>query len=149
MFNVGMSPDKPLYVEKEFEVRTYDIDFASVVGNIVYIRWLEDLRLKLLATYAPLKDQLNLGQGPILTKTTIEYKKPITIFDKPIGKMWLSDLGQAHWAVQAEFWVGDTLCCAAEQSGAYIDFAKARPIPVPEKLRQQYQKWADSATRKA
>jgi len=43
--------------------------------------------------------------------------------------MWLSDLGQAHWAVKAEFWVGDTLSCSAEQSGAYIDFAKARPVP--------------------
>ncbi len=136
-----MSPDKPLYVEKEFEVRTYDIDFASVVGNIVYIRWLEDLRLKLLATYAPLKDQVNLGQGPILTRTCIEYKKAITLFDKPVGKMWLSDLGQAHWGVKAEFWVGEILCSVAEQSGAYIDFAKARPVPIPETLRKHYDNW--------
>lgn len=135
-----MSAQKPLYVEKDFEVRTYDIDFAAVVGNIVYIRWLEDLRLKLLATYAPLKDQLNAGQGPILTKTTIEYKRPITIFDKPVGKMWLSELGNAHWAVQAEFWVGETLSCVAEQRGAYIDFSKARPVPIPAKLREQYEK---------
>jgi acyl-CoA thioester hydrolase len=143
-----MSPDRPLYVEKEFEVRTYDIDFASVVGNMVYIRWLEDLRLKLLATYSPLKDQLNQGQGPILTKTTIEYRKAVTIFDKPIGKMWLSELDQAHWAVKAEFWAGENLCCIAEQSGAYIDFAKAKPVPIPEKLRKQYETWVKTAGEK-
>ena len=49
-------------------------------------------------------------------------------------------LHAAHWAVQAEFWVGETLCCVAEQSGAYIDFAKAKPVPIPEKLRAQYAK---------
>ena len=136
-----MTSDKPLYVEKEFEVRTYDIDFASVVGNIVYIRWLEDLRLKLLSTYAPLKDQFNQGQGPILTKTCIEYKKAITLFDKPVGKMWVSDLGPAHWAVKAEFWVGEVLCCVAEQSGAYIDFAKAKPVAIPESMRRHYDNW--------
>lgn len=132
--------DKPLYVEVPFEVKTYDIDFASVVNNIVYIRWLEDLRLKLLDTYAPLKDQLNAGHGPILMKTTIEYKKPVTIFDKPVGKMWLSELGAAHWAVQAEFCINDQAVCVAEQRGAYIDFARARPIPIPERLKEQYQK---------
>jgi acyl-CoA thioester hydrolase len=136
-----MTPDKPLFVEKEFEVRTYDIDFASVVGNIVYIRWLEDLRLKLLSTYAPLKDQYNQGQGPILTRTCIEYKKPVTLFDKPVGKMWLSELGAAHWGVKAEFWVGETLCCTAEQSGAYIDFAKAKPVAIPESMRRHYDNW--------
>jgi acyl-CoA thioester hydrolase len=132
--------EKPLYVELNFDVKTYDIDFASMVNNIVYVRWLEDLRLHLLATYAPLKDQLSLGHGPILMKTTIEYKKPITIFDKPVGKMWLSELGAAHWAVSAEFWVGDMAVCTAEQRGAYIDFAKAKPVPIPDKLLHQYKK---------
>ena len=31
-------------VEHSFRAMTYDIDFASVVSNISYIRWLEDLR---------------------------------------------------------------------------------------------------------
>jgi len=29
-------------------VATYDIDYANHVSNIVYFRWLEDLRLQLL-----------------------------------------------------------------------------------------------------
>jgi acyl-CoA thioester hydrolase len=127
--------EKALYVEVTFDVKTYDIDFASMVNNIVYIRWLEDLRLKLLETYAPLKGQLDQGHGPILTKTTIEYKKHVTIFDKPVGRMWLSELGSAHWVVQAEFLVDGSVVCTAEQRGAYIDFSKARPIPIPDTVR--------------
>ena len=31
-------------VQHSFRVMTYDIDFAGIVSNISYIRWLEDLR---------------------------------------------------------------------------------------------------------
>jgi acyl-CoA thioester hydrolase len=31
-------------VQHEFRVNTYGIDFAGIVSNISYIRWLEDLR---------------------------------------------------------------------------------------------------------
>jgi acyl-CoA thioester hydrolase len=55
-----MAPFKhPFEVEIPLPVRTYDIDFAGIVNNIVYIRWLEDLRLEMLARYFPLADQLN------------------------------------------------------------------------------------------
>ena len=59
-----MSADKPLYVEKEFEVRTYDIDFASVVGNIVYIRWLEDFAAETPGHLRPAQRSAELRPGP-------------------------------------------------------------------------------------
>ena len=34
---------KPLEVSLNLPIKTYDIDFAGIVSNIVYIRWLEDL----------------------------------------------------------------------------------------------------------
>jgi len=45
-------------VEIAFTVHTYDIDFANIVSNIVYIRWLEGLRLAMLDRYLPLQTQL-------------------------------------------------------------------------------------------
>ena len=36
------------FYEQPLPIRTYDIDFAGIVSNIVFIRWLEDLRLALL-----------------------------------------------------------------------------------------------------
>ena len=38
---------KPLEISLDLPIKTYDIDFAGIVSNIVYIRWLEDLRLKM------------------------------------------------------------------------------------------------------
>src|SRR4028119_726672 len=72
---------RPLEIELSFPVKTYDIDFAGIVSNIVYIRWLEDLRLEILDAYLPLQKMLEDGIAPILLQTQIEYKQPITIFD--------------------------------------------------------------------
>ena len=42
------------FYEQPLPIRTYDIDFAGIVSNIVFIRWLEDLRLGLLDQAYPL-----------------------------------------------------------------------------------------------
>ena len=52
---------RPLEVELTIPVRSYDIDFAGIVSNIVYIRWLEDLRLKWLDEHFPLDRQFKQG----------------------------------------------------------------------------------------
>jgi len=38
--------DPSRIVERAIEIKTYDIDFAGIVSNIVYVRWLEDLALR-------------------------------------------------------------------------------------------------------
>ena len=49
---------KDLLVTLPLNVRTYNIDFAGIVSNIVYIRWHEDLRLEMLDRYFPIQEQL-------------------------------------------------------------------------------------------
>ncbi len=45
--------NKPFLFQLPIKVMTYDIDFAQIVHNAVYIRWLEDLRTELLVgTYS-------------------------------------------------------------------------------------------------
>ena len=46
---------KPLEINLELPIKTYDIDFAGIVSNIVYIRWLEDLRLRIFEVHQPLE----------------------------------------------------------------------------------------------
>ncbi|MEI2691642.1 MAG: hypothetical protein V9H69_18825 [Anaerolineae bacterium] len=58
---------QPLEITLSIAVRTYDIDFASIVSNIVYIRWLEDLRLQMLAEYFPLDTAMQtMNIAPVL-----------------------------------------------------------------------------------
>lgn len=57
---------RALLIERPIVVRTYDIDFANIVHNIVYLRWLEDLRSEILADVLPIEQILSTGISPIL-----------------------------------------------------------------------------------
>jgi len=77
---------RALEVTLQIPVRTYEIDFAGIVSNIVYIKWLEDLRLKFLEEHFPIHQQIEQGYVPILAGTEIEYKRPIKLIDKVIDR---------------------------------------------------------------
>mgnify|MGYP001800789687 FL=1 len=129
---------RPLEVEIPFKVKTYDIDFAGVVSNIVYIRWLEDLRLKFLDEYLPLDEQMQRGDIPFISKTQIEYKRPIQLFDNVISKMWMSNVGKVKWTLEAEFISNKQVAATAIQIGTFVNSENGRPAKLPEELLQKY-----------
>ncbi len=129
---------RPCLVELPIVVRTYDIDFAGIVGNIVYIRWLEDLRLKLLEGYLPLEEQMQQNQIPVLVSTQIDYKRPVQIFDRVLARMWVSELARARWTLRAEFIANEALAALATQVGVFVDKSTMRPVAVPEDLRARF-----------
>jgi acyl-CoA thioester hydrolase len=131
--------EKPMLVEKQFKVNAYDVDVMSIVSNIVYIRWLEDLRFGLLDQYSSYEEMLRVGQSPILAKTEVEYRYPLTIFDKPVGQLWVSEITRSKWTVSIEIKVGERTVCTGKQTGYYYDINKRRPVAIPDSLRQHYQ----------
>ena len=136
-----MTEDKKiLLIEKEIKVATYDIDFAGIVSNISYIRWLEDLRLAWLEKYFFLGKQVEAGFVPILLETRIEYHHAIRMFDQPTGLMWVGRLHSHKWRIKAEIRVEDKVMAIAEQKGVFVDRKKWKPIRIPENLKQLYLK---------
>jgi acyl-CoA thioester hydrolase len=125
-------------VELALPVRTYDIDFAGIVSNIVYVRWLEDLRLALLAEAYPIARALAEGVAPILLETQIAYERPITIQDTPKGRMWVTEMGRVKWHVAAEFSIGERVHARATQTGIFIRLATRRPVAPPLPLRERF-----------
>jgi acyl-CoA thioester hydrolase len=134
---------RPLEVEIALTVKTYDIDFAGIVSNIVYIRWLEDLRLEILARHSPLEQQLKDGIAPVLLKTTIDYKQSIRFGDTAMGKMWAESMGSLRWIVRAEIIANGQLAAQSEQVGIYVDLQTGKPIRLPAQLRQQYEQFRE------
>jgi len=125
-------------VERDIAVKTYDIDFAGIVSNIVYIRWLEDLRLAMMDESYPLPRALADDVAPILLETRISYARPLTIRDRPRGRIWVKRMERIRWILAAEF-VGDELSYAtAEQSGLFIRLSTRRPVAIPEPLRARF-----------
>jgi acyl-CoA thioester hydrolase len=129
-----MNVVRPLLVELQFHVKTYDIDYAGIVHNAVYIRWLEDLRLEILSRHFPLEEMLAQNQSPILEKTEINYVRPLRLFDRPMGRMWVSNFRRARWYIEAEIVMDDLPVATAAQSGYFMDLERYRPIRIPQQL---------------
>lgn len=135
-------PERPTdpsrLIERALPVRTYDIDFAGIVSNIVYVRWLEDLRLAMMDEAYPIAQALADDVAPILLATRIEYLKPVTIADQLTGIMWAVSMERVRWRLAAEFRVGPALHARAEQDGLFIRVSTRRPIAPPLALRQRF-----------
>jgi acyl-CoA thioester hydrolase len=129
---------RPRIVELSLPIRTYDIDFAGIVSNIVYVRWLEDLRLAMMEEAYPIARALSEGVAPILLETQITYERPVSIQDRLTGRMWVTEMGRLKWHVAAEFAVGERLHARATQAGIFIRLATRRPIAPPLALREHF-----------
>jgi acyl-CoA thioester hydrolase len=136
-----ITQSQPFEVEIHLPVRTYDIDFAGVVSNIVYVRWLEDLRLEILSRHFPLDEQLKNGIAPVIVQTKIDYRQPIKISDFPSGKMWIKTMESLRWTVNAEIVVNDKVAALGEQVGIFVDLQNNKPIRMPESLKQKYREF--------
>lgn len=131
---------EPLLVELPIRVKTYDIDFVGHVNNIVYVRWLEDLRLHLLDTHLPLEGLRAEGVVPIIVNTEIHYRQPVVLSDETVlGRMWIRDFGKAVFYLSAEFKVGGQARCTAQQRGTFVSIATQRPVRVPVDLFARFQ----------
>ena len=124
------------FYEQPLPIRTYDIDFAGIVSNIVFIRWLEDLRLALLDQAYPLIRALAEDVAPILLATRISYRRPVTIADRLVGRIRVTGLSRVRWRLAAEFTVDGALHAEAEQQGLFMRLSTRRPIAIPEPVRR-------------
>ena len=124
------------FYEIALPIRTYDIDFAGIVSNIVFIRWLEDLRLGLMAQSYPLLRALSEDMAPVLLETRIRYRRPVTIRDPLLGRMRVADLGRVRWRLAAEFAVRGEIHAEAEQEGLFMRLSTRRPVAIPAPIRK-------------
>lgn len=130
---------RPLQVELPFVVKTYDVDYVRIVHNVVYIRWLEDLRLQIMTEHFPLENLLADRSSPVLEKTEITYHQPLRLFDQAVGRMWVSKLSKARWEVQAQFCRGEMVAASARQTGYFVDMDEYRPVRIPAALRDKWE----------
>ena len=121
-----------------FPVMTYDIDFAGVLNNGVYIRWLEDLRLMYADQVLPLAEADRRGIVPSLTRTEIDYLVPVRFPDKVEGRMGMLEQGRARFILWGEFHsqARGLVTARARQVGVFVYRQTLRPAPLPEEFRR-------------
>ncbi len=131
----------PLFTDLEFTVATYDIDFAGHVSNIVYLRWLELLRLELLARFYPLPELIEVRTIPVVTRSDIRYHRSVELFEKPVGHMWVVEHGRVKVALHSEITVAGEVRAAARQEGVFINMDTGRPVRLPDRLVELIETW--------
>lgn len=129
---------KPLVVETDFIVTTYDIDIAGHLNNVVYVRWLEDLRRVLFDKHYPVKNLLGQNLYPVIASTNIKYKRRIKLFDKPKGFMWLEKINKVIIYLSSEFVVGDSIAAIAEQKCVIYNLETNQMVKPPEKIYNRF-----------
>ncbi|MBD3165673.1 acyl-CoA thioesterase [bacterium] len=131
-----MPNNRPLSVQLPFPPATYDIDFEGHVNNIVYIRWMEDLRIHWLETWFPLRPRVEAGIAPALTHTEIDYIRPIRLFQNVKGFCWVEKLEKVRMYLAFE-WIADgEVAARGRQTGVWIRIDGGRPVRVPAELRE-------------
>ena len=98
-----------------FQIKTYEIDAAGHVNNIVYVKWLEDLRCKLFEKILPIDNLLYWNLFPVVTSTNITYKKQLRLSDKVTGNVWIEDVKHNMMILKFNFILSEDTCAFAEQ----------------------------------
>ena len=130
----------------DLPVYTFDIDFNGHVSNIVYVRWMEIGRIKLLeAVGMPPAKIAEKGFGPVLTETHISYKHPLRLSDTVVAELWLSELAHASaWMEFRFFSGGGILAASGRQKGLFIQFDTGRPRKLSLEERALFEPYLDT-----
>lgn len=125
----------------EEKIYTYHIDFVGHVNNIIYIQWLENGRVKLLESMGIPAYDLAVSEGivPVLTETTIKYKKPLFLNNTVTVEVWISELNNASAIMNFQFLnEKKEVCAVAQQKGLFIDRKTMRPARLSPKNREAF-----------
>ncbi|MBN1302145.1 MAG: thioesterase family protein [Melioribacteraceae bacterium] len=132
-FNIGLLSNVNI-VKLPFTVNTYDIDIAGHVNNIVYVRWLEELRNKLFKSMFDYLKVFNGDYYPYVISTEIKYKKEIKISDNPIGIMELVELSHGILKLNASVELKNKTAATAVQRCVFMNLGESKILKQKEVL---------------
>jgi acyl-CoA thioester hydrolase len=128
------TPKRKMEVLRAIQIKGYEIDVMGIVSNINYIKYFEDIRTDFLEKYYPFAEMMAIGISPILMHTEIDYKIPLTIYDKPTGICWVTKLEKMRWEFTFEIINDGKIHATGIQRGAFFDLNQKRPTFIPQNL---------------
>jgi acyl-CoA thioester hydrolase len=125
------TPLPPTWAQFQITVGTYDIDVAGIVSNIVYHRWLEDLRMATIAGVLSFEDFVDRGLMPTLVRTEIDYRRSIRHGEAVVARGWVRARSARTLEWNAEIWTNGQLAAQALQIGVLVDIQAGKAAPLP------------------
>jgi acyl-CoA thioester hydrolase len=128
----------------DLDIYTFQIDFANHVSNIVYIKWMEIGRTKLLeAVGLPIEQLTARGIAPVLARTEIAYKEPLYLGDRVRIEVWILELRRASAQIAYRFYKdGDVLAAEGSQKGLFIHLDTKAPYRMGADMRARFLRYS-------
>ena len=108
------------------------------------MQWLENARVKLIEamglSITQIADEDDLL--PIITETTIQYKKPYFLNNKVHIEVWVSKMHNVSAIFEFRFFnEKEELCSTAQQKVLFIDNKKMKPSRKISKYRENFERF--------
>lgn len=123
----------------ELPVLWGDMDAMGHVNNVVYLRWFESARIDYFAKsglWARVKEE---GVGPILARSTIDYRLPLTFPDTVRTACTVLSVGNSSMRFghrvrsRAQ---GRAIAAEGEAVVVMVDYKTGRKVPISPELRR-------------
>lgn len=117
-----------------FDIQTYDTDFAGVVSNTTYVRWLDELRTGWFDTLMPRARQQAETLTLVVGRVEIDYLHPVGFFEadgKIVGEIEDKERGNTRIVFHASFRIGQKKVVSAVQKTLLVNLANVRPARFP------------------
>lgn len=116
----------------------YDLDWMGVVNNITYVRWLEDIRSRLLdMSPYPMSRLMQENIAPAVFTTHITYVGPFKGSGVIEAQVTNGKIGRSRWELLFQFFAvkneeeQNNLLVQATQSGCFVHLPDIRPAKTP------------------
>jgi acyl-CoA thioester hydrolase len=118
-----------------FPVRWGEMDALGHVNNVAYLRFFEESRILWSASLGIHLD--GKGEGMILLKTSVTYKKQLTYPANIVVDLFAGEVGRTSFRLDSLLTVeGDSAPTAiGEFVIVWFDYQANKAVPVPETLR--------------
>lgn len=119
------------------QAQFYDFDPLQIAHNVVYVRWLEDVRKTFVdASPWPMDRCWAADLSPALTGTEIRYHAPLRYGESVQVRLWVTRAGRSAWALAYEFRHPATgfVYASGSQTGCFIRPSDGRPAPMPREF---------------
>jgi acyl-CoA thioester hydrolase len=137
-----MSEPVPTPVRVPIQIRWRDLDALGHVNNAVFITYFEFARLayirELLGPDAEIdrRTMLPVDFQFILAEVTCSYRSPVTLEDKPMVEIWVSEVGRKSFVFQYRMMDERSGRLLAEGRSAQVwyDYRAGTSVVIPEEI---------------
>ncbi|HTA64848.1 MAG TPA: thioesterase family protein [Xanthomonadaceae bacterium] len=129
-------PASPLLFRTELSVRWRDLDAFNHVNNAMYLRYLEEARLRWLLTLeGPWMDE---NVAPVVASALLNFKRPISWPEDVIVELFVDRIGNSSFTLGHRIWSAkdaSMLYCDGHIVMVWFDKRSGKSAPLPESVR--------------